>query len=54
VGDGDGEGDPAGGPLGEALGDAEGDGDGSGGQPVPPGASSTVCSTPTTSTSWDW
>jgi hypothetical protein len=53
LGDADGEGDGAG--AGEPLTDglAVGDGDGSGGQPVPPGVSSIVWSTPTTSTSFD-
>jgi hypothetical protein len=51
LGEADGEGDADGDALGERLG--EGDGDGSGGQPVPPGVSSTVWRTPFTSTSFD-
>ena len=51
-GAGEGEGDAPGEPVGKGL--ALGDGEGSGGQPVPPGASSTVCSTPTMSKSCVW
>ena len=50
-GEGDGVGDAAGDPVGEGA--AVGDGDGSGGHPLPPRLSSTFCSTPTISTSFD-
>jgi hypothetical protein len=54
VGDGEGDvPDEPGEPLGDGVGERDGDGDGvgRGAQPGVPGVSSTVCRTPTTSTS---